>query len=223
MTMKRLLRSLSASITMLMMLSGCLKQGTDTIALPEIGTADNVIPKDIRDEFKRLMPIHEGITPPDVTCSFTLSKYRCDYSSNNSKPDDLSDRFMAFYKKDGNTYEYSGKQGNGVQHSSHIVVIGTAADFTAYFISDSKRTDGSWSTRADFLSGTMTEAGIKDVKYAFIVLESYDPENKHMDVNEYRIFSDEDGLAEFVDWMDIGTKSSDKEDNSEESNIIETK
>ena len=221
--MKRLLWTLSLSVMTVMMLSGCLKEGTDTIALPEIGTADNVIPEEIRVEFKERMPIYEGITPPDITSSFTLSKYICDYSSTSYKPENLADRFMAFYKKEGNTYEYSGKQGNGVQHSSHIVVIGNADKFTAYFISDDQHDDGTWSTRADLLSGTMTEAGIKDVKYAFIVLDAYDPENKYMDVNEYRIFSEEDGLAEFVDWMDADTKSSAEEDNSEETDIIKTK
>lgn len=206
-----------------MSLSGCLKQGTDTIALPEIGTADNVIPEEIREEFKERMTIYEGVTPPDITCSFTLSKYICDYSSTSTKPTNLADRFMAFYKKDGNTYEYSGKQASGVQHSPHIVVIGNADKFTAYFISDDQQSDGSWSTRADLLSGIMTEKGIKDVMYAFIVLESYDPENKYMDVNEYRIFSDADGLAEFVDWMDVGSKSSAGEGKSEESDITKTK
>jgi hypothetical protein len=221
--MKKSLWTLSLTLMATIMLSGCLKQGTDTIALPEIGTADHIIPERIRVEFKKRMPIHEGLTPPDISCSFTFSKYICDYSSTDTKPDDLGDRFMAFYKKNGNTYEYSGKQGSGVQHSSHIVVIGNEDKFTAYFISDSKHTDGSWSTRADFLSGTMTEAGIQDAKYAFIVLESYDPENKHMDVNEYRIFSDQDGLAEFVDWMDAGTKSSAAEDETGEDDIVEAK
>lgn len=221
--MKRLLHTLSMPIIVSMMLSGCLKQGTDTIALPEIGTADNVIPEEIREEFKERMPIYEGVTPPDITCSFTLSKYICDYSSTSTKPENLADRFMAFYKKDGNTYEYSGKQANGVQYSPRIIVIGNADKFTAYFISDDQQSDGSWATRADLLSGIMTEDGIKDVMYAFIILESYDPENKYMDVNEYRIFSDADGLAEFVDWMDVESKSSAEDGNFEESDIAKTK
>jgi hypothetical protein len=44
-----------------------------------------------------------------------------------------------------------------------------------------------------------------------------------MDVNEYRIFSDQDGLAEFVDWMDAGTKSSAAEDETGEDDIVEAK
>ena len=206
-----------------LILSGCLKEYNSTIALPEIGTAANVIPDEIRTEFESKMSIYEGVNPPDITSSFTLAQYICDYSSDGYKPSNLADRFMAFYNRKGNVYEYSGAQGDGTQYSSHVVVIGSGADFTAYFISDSEHEDGTWAKRADLFSGTMTDQGIKNPMYAFIILDKYDPENVIMDVNEYRIFSDKDGMAEFVDWMDADVKSYAEFDESLESEDVKAK
>ena len=69
----------------------------------------------------------------------------------------------------------------------------------------------------------MTDQGIKNPMYAFIILDKYDPDNLSMDVNEYRIFSDKDGMAEFVDWMDSDVKSYAEFDESLESEDVKAK
>lgn len=182
------------------MLSGCLKQGNVTIALPEIGTASNVIPDEIRDEFESKMDIYEGTNPPDITCSFVMAKYEKYYSSDVISGN-FADNYIKFYDKRGNRYKYKGRQADSHGESADVIVIGSGDKFTAYFTDRSDYEDGvTWSVTADLISGTMTSNGIRDIRHAFIMLEKYDPNDKLMDVNEYRIFIDGDGFASFNEW-----------------------
>lgn len=180
--------------------TGCLKDHNTTVALPELGSAANVIPEEIRTEFESKMDIYEGLNPPDISCSFVMAKNTLLYSSDNYSGS-FYDKYMKFYKKNGNTYEFKQKQGTEESHSSSVVVIGSGDMFTAYYTSESSDpTQNTRSVKANLISGRMTATGIRDIKHAFIMLEKYDPNHKLMDVNEYRIFYDADGLAKFVDW-----------------------
>lgn len=181
------------------MLSGCLKQGNVTIALPEIGTASNVIPDEIRDEFESKMDIYEGTNPPDITCSFVIAENELYYSSD-GYVSRFSDKSMKFYDKRGNRYKFKMKQNTSRSESTDVVVIGSGDNFTAYYTKRTEDDDNTWSVTADLISGTMSSNGIRNIKHAFIMLEKYDPANVLMEVNEYRVFIDGDGLASFVDW-----------------------
>lgn len=184
------------------LLSGCLKNGYMTVALPEIGTAASVIPPEIRSEFESKMTIHQGVNPPDITSSFVIAKNSLEYSSDNiTDNDNWADHYMAFYNRNGNTYQYKGKQVNSEESASSVVVIGEGANFTAYYTAKTTRSDGvTWSTTTNLISGTMTSTGIKNIKHAFIMVDKNDPNSLLMDVNEYRIFYDKDGLSDFTDW-----------------------
>lgn len=195
------LRLLILSIMALWVFTGCLKDYNTTVALPELGSAANVIPEEIRTEFESKMDIYEGLNPPDITCSFVMSKNTLLYSSDNYSGTSFVDHYMRFYNKNGNTYEYRAKEKTSEAHSPSVVVIGSGDSFTAYFTSE--RIDSEYNTRsvtANLISGTITSSGIRNIKHAFIMLEKYDPNSRLMDVNEYRIFFDADGLAEFEDW-----------------------
>ena len=200
-TMKKTFWELPLVMTLLLA-SSCLKEVNNTIALPEIGTAANVIPEEIRDEFESQMNIYEGTNPPDITSSFVLSDFVLLYSSDGISSGGIyADQFMKFYNKIGNTYEYKGTQGGGEEYSPSVVVVGSGSKFTAYYVSTNNHYDGeSWSEEANLISGIITDRGITDVTYAFIILDKYDPKGTIMEVNEYRIFDDRDGVAEFVNW-----------------------
>ena len=45
----------------------------------------------------------------------------------------------------------------------------------------------------------MTSAGIKDLYYSFVMIDKNDPNNHLMDIGDYRVFKDGDGLAEIVE------------------------
>lgn len=201
----RLSLALASFFAMSSILSGCLKSDNTTLALQEIGSASQVIPTEIRDEFSSKMKIYEGNTPPDITSEFIVSENKLKYSSDGASSDGWADAYMSFYNKQGNTYEHKTKQesSNGVSegYSPYVAVIGSGNDFTAYFISTEHYDDGvTWATTSNLISGTMTASGIKNISHAFIMLEKNDPNRKLMAVNAYRIFYDSNGLASFTDW-----------------------
>lgn len=183
------------------MLSGCLKQGNVTIALPEIGTASNVIPDEIRDEFESKMDIYEGANPPDITCSFVIAECELYYSSD-GYVSRFADDYMKFYDKRGNRYKFKERQSNTHSESTDVIVIGSGDNFTAYFTNRTEYDDDekTWTITSTLISGTMSSDGIRNIRHAFIMLDKYDPEDKVMDVNEYRIFVDGDGFASFNEW-----------------------
>lgn len=189
-------------IMMTALFSSCLKNYNSTIALPEIGTAVNVIPEEIRDEFESKMDIYEGTTPPDITCSFVIAENELYYSSDGFTAN-FNDHYMKFYNKRGNRYQFKARQVESRSEASDVVVIGSGDNFTAYFTTKVVYDDGvTWFVSADLVSGTMSSNGIRNIKHAFIMLEVHDPKDVLMEENEYRIFYDGDGLASFVDWDD---------------------
>lgn len=193
-----------------LLVSGCLKKYNTTVALPEIGTAYNVIPGEIREEFDSKMDIYEGTNPPDITCSFVIAEDYVLYSSD-GVTGKFSDSYMKFYNKKGNRYQYREKQNQSHSEASDVVVIGSGDRFTAYFTSNHVYEDGVTScTTADLISGIMTTNGVRDIKHAFIMLDKTDPTDRLMDENEFRVFYDKDGLASFVNWDD--TKTNGKSD-----------
>lgn len=190
------------SIMMTALSSSCLKNYNSTVALPEIGTAANVIPEEIRDEFGSKMDIYEGTNPPDITCSFVIAENELYYSSD-GHTGNFYDIYMKFYNKRGNRYQYKAKQRETHSEASDVVVIGSGDNFTAYFTNKIVYDDGvTWCVSADLVSGTMSSNGIRNIRHAFIMLEAHDPNDILMEENEYRIFYDGDGLASFVDWDD---------------------
>lgn len=201
---RKTFRIFSLCILTTSLFSSCLKNDNETIALPEIGTAANVIPPEIREEFESQMTIYEGVNPPDITGSFVMSKSALQYSSDGYTSSNWADHYMAFHSRKGNTYKFNGKQLNSEEYSPSVVVIGKGMEFTAYYTSEAHHDDGkTWSKTANLTSGTITESGIKNLTHAFIMLDKNDPDGRLMEVNEYRIFYDQDRLAANSNWYNI--------------------
>lgn len=204
---KKTFRSWLLLALALALITGCLQKGEETIALPEIGTAASVIPEEVRKEFESKMELYEGTNPPDITGDYIISPDKLFYASDGNAPSDFSDKLISFYNKVGNTYEYISRQGTAEgKNTSLVTVIGNGDNFTAYFTAKVNDEDGSWTTSAHLISGSITSSGIRNLKNAFIVLKAYDPYNVIMDENEYRIFYDGDGIAKRTSWNN--TKSS---------------
>lgn len=199
---KRLFSLFSLCILTTSLVSGCLKNDSETIALPEIGTATSVIPPEILDEFESQMEIYDGTNPPDISGSFVIAPERLYYATDKDKaPTSTADEYIAFYNKKGNTYEFQSKQAGSRSYSPNVIVIGSGNNFTAYF---TERTnyegEDSWLIQSTLISGTITSRGIENIKNAFIALDVYDPEDHIMDENEFRIFYDADNISTFTDW-----------------------
>ena len=183
-------------------LVSCLKETNETIALPEIGTATNVIPKEILNKFENKMDLYEGTNPPDISGCYLMAPSKLYYATDADKaPSNVNDMQFLFYNKKGNTYEFKSRQGSSESYSSLVTVIGSGNDFTAFFTEKENKSDGvSWAIMSTLISGTKTASGISNIKYAFIMLEANDPYNKIMEENEFRIFYDGTGLASNSTW-----------------------
>ena len=61
--------------------------------------------------------------------------------------------------------------------------------------------------RSLVISGTKTDSGIKDVRYAFVLVEKgSDPKQYIINNGDFRVFKDSDGLAKTASWPS-GTRS----------------
>ena len=95
-----------------------------------------------------------------------------------------------------NTLDYQSREGSLASYSGDGVFIsGTGNDFTIFF--NSIGVDHGIDTKiALVVSGTKTDNGIKDLYYAFVMVEKGDdPSGKLMAEGVFRVFKDEDGLS----------------------------
>ena len=199
-------------------LTSCLRDGIDTIALPFGKIPNGVIPQEIRDQFEEYMPIYEGVTPPDITGEYLCHPDLLVFSSDGQYYPgyQFSPLYFAFYDQTpSGMAAYKEHQVNSFVEAPEVYVVGSGNNFTAYFISHGIRNDnnGNWEATykmSNIISGTITEDGIVDYRSAFIMLEKDDPYHRLMDVNEYRIFEDGDGLVVNYDWMKSTPKGNDK-------------
>lgn len=188
--------------------TSCLRNGTETIALPFGKIPDGVIPESIKEQFSYHMPIYEGITPPNVIGEYVCNPNNLVYTSDGIFPEGYTfapDYFSFKNQSASGMATFRNKQATSVGNASDVYIVGSGNNFSAYYILYETRYDEDGQieatvTRSNILSGTVTSSGIQNYYLAFIILDKYDPHNVIMDVNEYRIFTDGDGLAERYDW-----------------------
>lgn len=198
-------------------MTGCLREGMDTIALPFGKIPSGVIPQEIREQFEEHIPIYEGVTPPDITGQYLNRPDLLVFTSDGqfSPGDEFAPQYISFQNQTPSGMAiYSEKQANTVSEASEVYVVGSGRNFSAYFISNVTRYDDygnvtSTAKMSTVISGTVTVDGIENYRMAFVMLEKNDPHQELMDVNEYRVFQDGDGLAIRYNW----TKSSVDEEN----------
>lgn len=190
-------------------LTGCLREGVDTIALPFGKIPEGVIPQEIREQFEEHMPIYEGVTPPDITGKYLNSPDLLVFTSDGQfyPGYEFAPQYISFRNQTpSGMATFSEKQATIVSEAPEVYVVGSGNNFSAYFISNSTRYDdngnvSSTSKMSTVISGTVTDAGIENYRLAFVMLEKDDPNYELMDVNEYRVFEDGDGLAIRYDWL----------------------
>lgn len=204
-------------MTLFVLTTSCLKKGTDTIALPLGKIPEEIIPHEINEKFKKHMPINEGITPPNIVGEYVSEPNTLVYSSDNDF--EVGYTFAPSYFKFNNQSingmaTYTENNGNSTSEAPEVYIIGNGNNFTAYFIRNSNHYDDygnleAWSKVSQMASGTITNYGISNYRYAFIMLDKYDPNNILMDINEFRVIEDEDGVASKYSWTKSNSKSAD--------------
>ena len=169
---------------------------------------DEVVPSEIREKMDDYMPIYPGTNPPNIEGCYYIDPFETVYCEDQGNggfdPGDLVVSYYCLFQNQNtsdNTIDFYGmsdseqsEQGNGA------FISGSGNNFTAFF--NTEGTSSGISTKtALVISGTKTSEGIKDIYYAFVMVEKgEDPENKLMKEGVFRVFHDQDGLAVNATW-----------------------
>lgn len=176
---------------------------------------DQVVPVELQEKISQYIPLYSGINPPKVEGCYLMSPATCvyceDYGDAGYAPGTImNDMYLRFMNQNPseNTVDYSGCQGGIVEHGNGAFICGHGNYFTAYF--DTEGEDSEYGVTykiALVISGTVSEQGIKDCYYAFIMTEKHGDTGGHfMKEGVFRVFDDGDGLAEKSAWPVLETE-----------------
>ena len=177
---------------------------------------DNVVPEDIQAKMSDYMPFYTGITPPALDKAYLVHTFItvfCEDYENNAggyppgqEVNDIIVHFSNFdSKKNVVDYEENNKGGTSYSEAKGAFVSGSGNYFTAFF-NTVGTSYGIPIKEALVISGIMLDGGIKNLHYAFVMVEKGDdPENKVMKEGVFRVFKDGDGYSEETTWDHSGS------------------
>ena len=172
----------------------------DVNDIPDFKPIDEVIPEEMQDILSPYITIHKGDDPPVIDGAYLVSPTVTVFCSDHAFPPGFvhPDMLGHFFSQNNQIlgFEYSDGTASGIT-TGFAMIEGSGNDFTMYFTSEGV-TDGVWSKQTGIITGTMTPEGIKDLMYAYFMVEKNDPYGRLMDVNEFRVFRDGDGMAEKI-------------------------
>lgn len=164
---------------------------------------NRVIPEEIIDQMDDYIPIYEGKNPPNVEGQYLLSPSELVYDSTHgfSIGHIFDDLYFQFLNQDmeNNTLDYVEEQGNSSQVGTGAFISGEGDRFSVFFNTDGNAVydDYSfWYKTALVISGIKTADGIKDLDYAFVLVDKGDdPKPYYIPSGSFRVFKDGDGLS----------------------------
>ena len=208
--MKRLyIKHVFLTILVLLAISSCLKEGDKTILVndpQDIPFITDYLPEDLLDLFGE-EHVYFGDQPPVVDMEF---KSMHQYVATNIQPPfapqagQLSP--VTHYHKINQQYLQIADYISMSSEETYCKVItpvyltGSGNDFTAYYY-EVTQTEGH-PEHAVLLSGTLTNRGVKDLRYGYKIVNYNDsivPPTVYP-VNTIFIFKDHDGMAETCTW-----------------------
>jgi len=170
---------------------------------------DDYVPLEYQDKLTPYMPIYKGNTPPNINGVYEMKPTILVVDSGGSaKPGQeflpMTMRFSSQNNPDI-TYEEYQKSSNGdiaLSKGDEVKITGSGNFSTTVFVVTTNHSDGVITKSATVISGEKTKDGIKNIRYAFIVLEKIGDENnnKYVKVGTYRVFKDGDELAQNSTW-----------------------
>lgn len=186
----------------------------DTFTTPKQERIDQVIPEDIREQMEPFIPIYDGNNPPTIEGVFLMDSPEVVHdTTNNYKKGDtgFTPIYLRFLNQDfmNNTLDYEERDvynGKVVGESSGpgAFISGEGNNFSVFFsttgVNHYDKYDISVKTSL-VISGTKTDSGIKDVRYAFVLTDKGpDPDHHVMDKGGFRVFKDNDDFASKATW-----------------------
>lgn len=178
--------------------------GCHHVTNEEIGIPKTVIPEKIVNQFVQYMDIYKGENPPLVDGEYVSSPHKLVYDSDSGMGagSDIvfEDYFFAFSTVDGKL-TFRAEENSQVIEAGNVTLLGNDSLFTAYFIGEGVSGDIPF-VKSYLISGIKTADGIADFHYSFIMLEKGDdPLGDLIDVNDYRVIKDGNGMADNWFWQ----------------------
>lgn len=162
-------------------------------------------------ELEQHMPIYNEYTPPVIEGTFYLHPTYMKYSSIPGDENYLDGNFnfydclFTFSRKSSEdnsikvTLEEIDEDGEVSTTSSSnekAYIYGSGNNFSIYNEMIEKNSSGNITSKSlCVISGTKTTKGITNLNFSVLMLEKDDPDDDYIDVNDYRLFCDGDGLA----------------------------
>jgi hypothetical protein len=170
---------------------------------------DDVVPEEIRDDMKDYIPIYDGVNPPKVEGTYFIEPFVAVYCQDQAQGgyapgSQVSPYYIQFYNQNttNNTLDYKEQAQGGISSSvgEGAFISGEGDNFTVFF-NTIGMSSGIETKTALIISGTKTADGIKDLYYAFVMVDKGpDPDHKLMEEGVFRVFKDEDGLSVPTSW-----------------------
>lgn len=169
---------------------------------------ETIVPPSILDKMKPYIPVYEGKNPPIVNGCFAIDPmitvYCEDQDNGGYDPGEPVISTIIKFSNQNNaklTLDYADKSGTSESMGNGAFISGSGDNFTAFFDTEGT-SDGIYYRTALVISGTKTSTGIKNLRYAFVMVDKgSDPENSLMNVGIFRVFKDQDELARNTSWI----------------------
>lgn len=178
---------------------------------PEI---EDVVPKDLVEKMSEKIPIYRGSNPPTIIGCYYIDPFETVYCEDEENGGFeaghiVNSRIIRFMNQDklNFTIDYESRTPN--ESSSEVgtsaFISGLCENFTVFFSTVGKTFTKKEQTvttkRVLIISGKWMPSGIKDLYYAFVMLEKNgDTYDEIMDEGIYRVFKDSDGLSVNYTW-----------------------
>lgn len=172
---------------------------------------ENVIPEDLVNKMSENITIYRGTNPPMIEGCYFIDPFVAVYCEDEGYEAGavVTSHIIRFLNQD-NTYQtldYIGKSKTGsiTEEGNGAFISGSGNNFSVFFSTTgntiTKKGNNVSRKTALIISGTKTSSGIKNLYYAFVMIEKNgDVDGELMKEGVYRVFKDKDGLSVNYTW-----------------------
>lgn len=163
---------------------------------------ETVIPTEMREDLGQHMTLYSGVTPPNIEGVYLLKPMIALYCSEMDAGWEAAPATIRFLNQNAetNTIDIEEEEGSQYTTGEGAFISGTGDNFTIYFNTYTTSTQNSWHRRALVISGTKVDGGIKDMQYAFVMVERGEDYVGPMGIGDMHVFHDSDGMSENTNW-----------------------
>lgn len=174
---------------------------------------NQVIPEELRDQLDDYIPIYDGSNPPNVEGEYVISPMEMTYDSNNGFEVGhvFVDTYIKFFNQNmvNNTLDFQEQSGSSESTGKGCFISGEGDRFSVFFntVGVTRYSYDINFKTALVISGIKSYYGLEDLYYAFIMVDkSSDPDTYIMEIGDFRVFKDGDGISYYSPWSNNAKK-----------------